>query len=222
MTLIFLFRKNKKFNILKTLFLLLVCSTIVILFVFKNIYNLKGTFPNISQFNIYSSDELTEETLVNQVKNVNKLIPLEIELSETLILDNTYFDLAIFKKVKRLTFFANCSYYVDLSKLSSNEIHLDNISREIAIKIPKPEIFNISIDESKTIYGEPELGLLRFGDLELSSEDLKKLHENLYESFSNKMKDERFYNQAISNTKESLENLLLDLTGEYYKLTLTF
>lgn len=188
---------------------------------FKYFYKFKKFFPNISQFNITSSSELTEETLINEVRNVNKLIPLEIELSETLILDNTYFNLDIFKKVKKLTFFADCSYSIDFSNLSANEIKLDNISKEIIIKIPSPEIFSISIDESKTIYADPELGLLRFGDLELSSEDLKKMHEKLYDAFSNKMKDSRFYNQALSNTKESLEKLLSNLTGETYKITLT-
>ena len=146
-------------------------------------------FLKTSKLSITSSNELTKETLVKEVRNVNKLIPLEIELSETLILDNTYFNLDIFKKSKKITFFANCAYCIDFSNLSSDDIELNDISKEILIKIPQPEIFSISIDESKTIYDEPELGLLRFGDLDLSSEDLKKMNEKLYDSFSTKMKD---------------------------------
>lgn len=135
-------------------------------------------------------------------------------------MDNTYFNLDIFKKSKKITFFANCAYCIDFSNLSSDDIELNDISKEILIKIPQPEIFSISIDESKTIYDEPELGLLRFGDLDLSSEDLKKMNEKLYDSFSTKMKDSIFYDQAISNTQSSLEKLLLNLTNEYYKITL--
>lgn len=223
MTSIFLFKKHKKSNIINTLFKLLTCFTLIVLFIstFKYFYKFKKLFPNISQFNIISSNELTEETLVNEVRNVNKLIPLEIELSETLILDNTYFNLDIFKKVKKITFFADCSYSIDFSNLSLDEINMDNISKEIVIKIPEPEIFSISINESKTVYDEPELGLLRFGDLELSPDDFKKIHEKLYNTFSTKMKDSKFYNQAIYNTEESLEKLLSNLTGENYKIILT-
>ena len=46
------------------------------------------------------------------------------------------------------------------------------------------------------------------------------MNEKLYDSFSTKMKDSIFYDQAISNTQSSLEKLLLNLTNEYYKITL--
>ena len=221
MTSIFSFRKSKGFKTFRILRLLL-CFTIVVLFIIASKYFYKLNFfsSDISKLSITSSNELTKETLVKEFRNVNKLIPLEIELSETLILDNTYFNLDIFKKSKKITFFANCAYCIDFSNLSSDDIELNDISKEILIKIPQPEIFSISIDESKTIYDEPELGLLRFGDLDLSSEDLKKMNEKLYDSFSTKMKDSIFYDQAISNTQSSLEKLLLNLTNEYYKITL--
>ena len=40
--------------------------------------------------------------MINEIKDVNKLIPIEIELSETLTVDNTYFNLDIFKKSKKI------------------------------------------------------------------------------------------------------------------------
>ena len=77
--------------------------------------------------NIQSNNILTEDTIINKIKDVNKLIPLEIELSQTLTVDNTYFNLDIFKKSKKITFFANCSYSIDFSSLSNNNIKINNI-----------------------------------------------------------------------------------------------
>lgn len=219
---IFLLKKTKKFSILKSLFRILIYLFILItaIIILKFPTKLKNILPKFSQFDILSGTELTEESLINEIKNVNKLIPLEIELSETMVLSNSYFNLDIFKKVKKITFFANCSYAIDFSNLSSNEVMLDNDTKKINILISEPEIFSIDIDESKTIYTKTELGLLRFGDLKLSSEELKILHEKLYDSFSSKMNDSRFYNQAISNTQDSLQKLLSNLTGENYKIVL--
>lgn len=52
--------------------------------------------------NIQSNNILTEDTIINKIKDVNKLIPLEIELSQTLTVDNTYFNLDIFKNQRKL------------------------------------------------------------------------------------------------------------------------
>lgn len=218
---IFLLRNRRKIKLHKLLFSLIFLFTILLLILFlKYPSKFQNIFPNLSSLNIESSNILTEDTLVNEIRNVNKLIPLEIELSETLTIDNTYFNLDVLKKSKRITFFANCSYAIDFSKLSSNNIHLNNSTNEIIITIPKVDIFSIDIDESRTIYGVTEVGLLRFGDLKLSSEELNNIYEELYDMFSTKMNNSQFYNQALLNTESSLEELFSNLTNTNYNITL--
>ena len=159
--------------------------------------------------------------MINEIKDVNKLIPLEIELSETLTVDNNYFNLDIFKKYKKITFFANFSYSIDFSTLSTNNIKIDNSNKEIYITIPKIDIFSIDIDENKTIYGDTEVGLLRFGDLKLSSEEINEIYINANDMFSKKMNNQDFYTQTLKNAENSLESLLFNLTGEHYDINLT-
>ncbi len=163
---------------------------------------------------IESSSVLSNDTLINEIKNVNKLIPLEVQLSETLTIDNTYFNLDIFKKSMRITFFANCSYAIDFSNLSNSNFEINTKNKEITITISQIDIFSIDIDESKTIYYDTEVGLLRFGDLKLSSEELNSIYKSLNSSFKEKMKNPEFYEQATLNTEKSLKELLLNLTGE--------
>lgn len=181
---------------------------------------LTNLFPSLSIFDNTNVDILNEETLVNEVRSVNKIIPLEVELSESITLDNSFGNLEIFKKSKKLTFFATCSYSMDLSKLNKNDIILDKDTNEITIYLPKPEIFSINIDENKTIYSEPNLGLLRFGDIQISTEKLGYIRNKLTESFKNKMNDDDLYKKAINNTTTLLQNLINNLTAESYKITI--
>ena len=94
-------------------------------------------------------------------------------------------------------------------------------STDAIITIPKIDIFSIDIDENKTIYGDTEVGLLRFGDLKLSSEEINEIYINANDMFSKKMNNQDFYTQTLKNAENSLESLLFNLTGEHYDITLT-
>lgn len=217
---IFLSKRKYKFKTFKLIFLIIFIIFLSLILLYTKYPNkLKNLLPNA--LNIKSSEILTEDTLINEIKDVNKLIPLEIELSETLTVDNTYFNLDIFKKSKKITFFANCSYSIDFSTLSTNNIKIDNSNKEIYITIPKIDIFSIDIDENKTIYGDTEVGLLRFGDLKLSSEEINEIYINANDMFSKKMNNQNFYTQTLKNAENSLESLLFNLTGEHYDINLT-
>ena len=98
---IFLSKRKYKFKTFKLIFLIIfIIFLSLILLYTKSPNKLKNLLPNA--LNIKSSEILTEDTLINEIKDVNKLIPLEIELSETLTVGNTYFNLDIFKKSKKI------------------------------------------------------------------------------------------------------------------------
>lgn len=218
---IFLYKKKHIFKLHKILFYLFVLFALfMLLLFFKSPSKFQKLFPYFHAYKIEPSSILSDDTLINEIKNVNKLIPLEIELSETLTIDNTYFNLDIFKKSKKITFFANCSYAIDFSTLSNSNFEINTTTKEVYIKLPQIDIFSIDIDESKTIYYDTEVGFLRFGDLKLSSEELSSIYKNLNHLFTEKMNSPNFYEQAILNTENSLQALLLNLTGENYNITL--
>ena len=104
---------------------------------------------------------------------------------------------------------------------SFDNIKLDNINKNIYIIIPSVDIFNIDIDEGKTIYSDTEVGFLRFGDLKLSSEELNSIYVDLNFIFKEKMNDSNFHDQALSNAEESLEDLILSLTDENYNVIIS-
>ena len=126
----------------------------------------------------------------------------------------------LFKKSKKITFFANCSYSIDFSSLSNNNIKINNSTKDIKITVPKIDIFSIDIDENKTIYGDTEVGFFRFGDLKLSSEEINELYSSANDMFRKQMNNQNFFNQTLQNSQKSLEALLFNLTGEHYNITL--
>ncbi len=216
MSIIYIYKKKNTSNVFKKIFLFLL---ILLVFIYiKYPTKIQKLLPQ--SLNIQSNNILTEDTIINKIKDVNKLIPLEIELSQTLTVDNTYFNLDIFKKSKKITFFANCSYSIDFSSLSNNNIKINNSTKDIKITVPKIDIFSIDIDENKTIYADTEVGFFRFGDLKLSSEEINELYSSANDMFRKQMNNQNFFNQTLQNSQKSLEALLFNLTGEHYNITL--
>ena len=88
---IFLYKKKHIFKLHKILFYLFILFALFLLILFfKSPSKFQKLFPYFHTYKIESSSILSDDTLINEIKNVNKLIPLEVELSETLTIDNTY------------------------------------------------------------------------------------------------------------------------------------
>ena len=137
-------------------------------------------------------------------------------------LDQNFADLDIFKKSKKITFFATCYYTLDFSKLTEDDITINTLSNTININIDKPDSFDVIIDENKTVYSETELGLLCFRDIKIQPEKYGKILQSVTKSFEDKMGDNKLYDQCLSNANKIIENLLLDLTNESYKVKISF
>lgn len=204
-------------NFFKKLKLLLkyiiIISILTLLFIITlNIYK-KHTIPitDISKDNI---NIISQENLIKEFKNVNKIIPLEIELSKTIIIDKSFSSLDIFEKYKEIQFFANCSYYIDLYNLSDDDIILDDSLNTIELKIPYPKIYTINLLNDKTIYKPSKNGLLRFGEIKLTQEEFNIIQEEVYSSFEDSLNSEDLYNEAIESSKKSLTYLLNKLTDK--------
>ena len=173
-------------------------------------------------FNISSTNITQDSSLINEVKDLNKIIPLELELSQTVTLDQSLVNLDIFKKSQKITFFATCYYTLDFSNLTNDDILIDSKNKTININIDKPINFDIIIDENKTHYYDTELGLLCFSDIKMSSAEYGKILKRLNESFSDKMNDEELYKKCLSNANSMIENILLNLTDETYTVNISF
>ncbi|MBD7915538.1 DUF4230 domain-containing protein, partial [Clostridium sp. Sa3CUN1] len=160
--------------------------------------------------------------LINEIKNTSKIIPLEIELSKIITIDKSFGNLEVFEKYKRIKFFANCSYYIDLSLITDEDIKINKSNSTLNLTITKPEIFNINILRDKTIYEDTSNGLFRFGDINLTSEEFDLIQEMVDNSFRETLQDNNIYDKALINSKTSIIQLLQPIIGDEFKINISF
>ena len=206
------FKRLKR--IIKVTFITLLFLSIII-FVFK-----------INMINSSKQDEILsiteEENLIKEIRSTSKIIPLEIELSKSITIDKSWGNLELFQKYTRIKFFANCSFFVDLSNIKEEDIIVDKNKNIIDITIPNPQIFTIDIIREKTIYEDSSNGLLRFGEIMLTSKEFEAVQKNVYKSFEETLNQKDIYEKAIYSSKISLTNLLEKIIGNDININISF
>lgn len=116
-------RKNKttplfaKIKLIKSITVLLILILVITFGYFKIFKKSSKTYivPNAANSNLKIA---SEETIINKIHEVNKLIPLQLDLKENMIIDNSWGEFDIFKKIQRIHYFGVGSYSIDLSTLS--------------------------------------------------------------------------------------------------------
>lgn len=150
----------------------------------------------------------SEDTIVDKIHNVNKLVPLEIDLNENIVIDNSWGNLDIFKKIQKVHFYGTGNYSVDLSNISKDNIDINKVTGTVTITIPKPVVDSISIDRDKTTYEGTDNGLFRFGDIKMSADEYNVIEKEVKTKMTEKLKDDEHYNKAVDNAKKNLANIL--------------
>lgn len=88
--------------------------------------------------------------------------------------------------------------------------------------MPKPSVEMITLNEEKTIYETPENGLLRFGDIKLSTEEHQQLISTVKNKMKSKMMEDQYYNKAIDNSQKSMRNLITSMSNANYSINIKF
>ena len=82
--------------------------------------------------------------------------------------------LPVFKQTQAILFHGEVTYTVDLSSLSPNDFMIDKDNKTITITIPKPKL-SVKLLQNETEFFDSSNGILRFGQMEISAEDLTEL-----------------------------------------------
>lgn len=154
---------------------------------------------------------ITKDALIKKIDQKQKLITTEVEISAKATIDNSWGNLSIFKKLQNISFTAKGTYIVDLSNLKSKNISLDLNHNSLTLKIAKPKVDTIEIDDSKTVYETTEKGLLRFGDIELTPQDHELMLEKVKKEMNEKMLEKKYFDKALDNSKKSIKSLVNSL-----------
>ena len=179
--------------------------------------------PNI---NNVSKKFSLEEALVNEIRQKQDLITLEVDMTEKVILDNSWGDLSIFKKVQTVNFFGKGIYTVDLSKLQSEKVSVENKSNKITVKVSGPTIKAIDLDNQKTTYQDPDNGFFRFGEIKLTPAESDTMQATVKEKMVKKLSEDEYTEKAKKSTEEIItklvQNIMNSETNTKYAVVVDF
>ncbi|WP_035293367.1 DUF4230 domain-containing protein [Clostridium sp. KNHs214] len=202
-------KKKNRFKT-KLIILAILISTILGIYLGYRIFkkpskgNKTWILPKINS----SKKILTEEAIIKSMRDKSELITLETSLQQKIVIDDSWGSFSLFKKVQNINFFGDGVYCVDLSKISNDDIKVDNKKREITIKTSKPYVKNITIDETKTEYETVEKGILRFGEIKLDPSEYGVMMNEAKLRMVNEIKKSETFNRAEENSKNAITNFL--------------
>ncbi|MGM9974108.1 MAG: DUF4230 domain-containing protein [Clostridiaceae bacterium] len=163
-----------------------------------------------------------KESILEEAQEKRELIVLEVELKEKISLDESWGELAIFKKIKNIDYYGRGSFAVNLSMLQEEAITIDSSLKTITLEFSKPLIKECYLQEEKTLYESTENGLLRFGEITLTAEDSSLLRQKVLERMKKKLYEEELLLQATASAESSLEEIFRGvaqgITGEAYQI----
>lgn len=211
-----------KFYIRKRTILITILSIALLsFFSYKIIKVFKGDSKPwiVADANDTSKKFITKDTVIKKIQQKQKLITTEVEINEKITIDNSWGDISVFKKLQNISFTGKGVYVVDLSSLKSTNISIDSNNNILTVKIPKPKVELVTIDESKTVYETPEKGLLRFGDIKLTPQDHEIMVGNVKKTMTQKMNEAEYSDKALTNSKRSMETLIKSILNNDSKYT---
>lgn len=211
-----------KFHIRKRTILITILSVVLLsFFSYKIISIFKGDSKPwiVADSNDTSKKFIAKDAVVKKIQQKQKLITTEVEIKSKVTIDNSWGNISIFKKLQNISFTGKGVYVVDLSLLKSNNISIDSNNNIITVKIPKPKVELVTIDESKTVYETPEKGLLRFGDIKLTPQEHEIMVENVKKTMTEKMNETEYSDKALTNSKRSMETLIKSILNNNSKYT---
>lgn len=169
---------------------------------------------------------ITEETLVNEIHQKQELITMEIQMTEKVILNDSWGNVEAFKKVQSINYAATGTYIVDLASLKADNINVDDKAKKVNVKVAAPVVKGVSITEEKTEYQTPENGLLRFGEIKLTPEENQLLLINVKDKMLTKMSEQNFILQAKNASEQTIKALIQSIisnkTTEPYNIEIQF
>lgn len=170
----------------------------------------------------YSGKFISKETLIKDIKDKQALITMETELEETITLNDSWGQFEIFKKLQTIHFYGRGIYSVDLSSLTSDSIKED-MKNNITLIVSEPFIKDIILDENKTLYESPEMGILRVGDITLSPAEYDVILSHIKTRMKEKLSETENIDKAKEKSSSSLKAIVSTLCNvDQSKISIDF
>lgn len=166
------------------------------------------------------------EAMLGDAKQLKKLEVYTIEVSDAATITNAGFaKLKVFSKCQIITYNGSATYTVDLSKLTADNIVLDEENKTVTLYIPHASREKINIPSDQIEFGDTEKGLLAIGSIKLTPEQTAQVETEARKKMETKLVDENVSETADRFAKlsvwEMYQPLVMTVSPEY-KLVVDF
>ena len=167
-----------------------------------------------------------EEAILGDASKLRKLEVYSQEVSDVSeITDTGIFNWAVFTKCQLITYNGTVVYTVDLSSLKASDIHFNEDEKTITLSIPHAVQEEINIPEDSIQFGDTSKGLLAFGDIKLTAEQIVQVQAGAREKMQQKLDEQNVLATADRFAKLSVWELyspIIKAVAKDYSLEVEF
>ncbi|WP_160677050.1 DUF4230 domain-containing protein [Clostridium sp. C8-1-8] len=165
---------------------------------------------------------VTEESIVDKIQKVEKLVVVEVDLNEKMVIDNSWGEWDVFKKIQKVDYYGKGSYSLDLSSIDNSKVKIDKLNKIVTVHLPRPIASTPTIDYDKTTFESTEKGLLRFGDIKLTKDESAVIDKEVISRMGSKLKDTTIYDEAVKNSEDTVKKLIKPIVDDNVKINVLF
>ncbi|MDO4500272.1 MAG: DUF4230 domain-containing protein [Erysipelotrichaceae bacterium] len=144
-----------------------------------------------------------EEAILGDASQKKEIVVYTQEVSDVATLTQTgLFNWSALTKSQVITYKGSADYYVDLSNFSKSNIRYDEESKIVTMTIPHVLRKDININENDIAFSDPDKGLLAFGDIKITPEQMTEIQKEVRIKMEEKLSD-----PVISETADRFAKL---------------
>ncbi len=166
------------------------------------------------------------EAVLGDTTQLKKVEVYEAKISDAVTLTKMGLaKLNVFKKTQLITYNGIATYTVDLGKLSEKDFTLNKDDKTVVIHIPHSVCGKINIPSDEMEFGNIERGLLAFGEIKMTSEELSQVETEARARMEKKLIDLNEAENADKFAKMSVWEMyqpIISSVSPEYKLEVVF
>lgn len=149
--------------------------------------------------------------ILGESREKSEFVVLEQDVTVTSRVSQALANLALFEKSQLIRSYGTGVYSVDLSKLTEDDIALDNDLKTVTITIPHAALSYLTVDVDKTEYEETQKAIFAFGDIKLTNEQMGLLEQSIQDAMRAELETADMLAKADASAVTQVQKLFLPL-----------
>lgn len=159
------------------------------------------------------------DAILGESREKSDFVVLEQDVSVASRVSQALANLALFEKSQVVRSYGTGVYTVDLSRLSEDDVSLDEAALTVTIAIPHAKLSYVTVDVEKTEYEETKKALFAFGEIKLTNEQMGLLQQSIEDAMRVELESADMLQKAdayaVSQTQQLFEPIVRAVASEF-------